>query len=72
MIWKNKIETNLTADEAQKLAAEIERLIAEANGAFDANDFLRAGDCMAQAALVAYGLAGIDAEAKLHEILKGS
>lgn len=71
MIWKNKTEIpHLGGKDAQKLAAHMERLLAEANAAFDANDFLRAGDAMAQAALVAYGLAGIDAEAKLNEIIR--
>ena len=71
MIWKKKKLESPSAreSEVQQLAATTERLLAEANGAFDNNEFLRAADALLQAAVVSYELARIDAAVRLAEIL---
>ena len=71
MIWKKKKLESPSAreSEVQQLAATTERLLAEANGAFDNNEFLRAADALLQAAVVSYELARVDAEARCQKIL---
>lgn len=71
MIWKNRnIEIpHIDDKEAQQLAATMDRLLGEANGALDGDNFESAGDAMLQAAIICYRFAGIQAGARLSEIL---